>query len=349
MLFPDEVRVFVVVLATIATLVASQSVISGAFSLTRQAVHLNFLPKMFIRHTSNAAGQVYLPFINLALFISVVLLVVFFGASEKLASAYGLAVSGTLAVDTILFLVVVRILWRRSLMYVALTTAIFLSVDLLFVAANVPKILHGGWFPISLAVLILIFIRTWLKGQQIVNKKRRGLEGSLQTYIDKIHADKQHLTRIPGHAIYINHHADRAPLALHTTIEQLHELHEKVVIVSVDITDSAHIPEEERFTFDSLKYDDGVSHLSLVYGFHDSPNVPKTLQSLRHISPELDFNPGDASYFVSLSKIVPTRKHTMARWRKYLYALMDRNALSPSDYYRLPTERTVEIRSLIEL
>jgi KUP system potassium uptake protein len=349
LLFPQEVRIFVVILAMLATLIASQSVISGAFSLTRQAVHLNFLPKMFIRHTSASAGQVYLPFVNIALFISVMLLVVFFGASEKLASAYGLAVSGTLAVDTILFIVVMRVLWRRSLLYVVLATAIFLSIDIAFVAANLSKLLHGGWFPISLAVLILVLIRTWLKGQQIVNKKRRQLEGSLQTYIDKIHADKQALIRVPGHAIYINHHTDRAPLALHTTVEQLHELHEKVVIVSVDITNSAHIPEDERYTFDNLKYNDGISHLSLVYGFHDSPNVPKTLQSLRHISPELDFNPSDASYFVSLSKIVPTRKHTMTRWRKYLYAMMDRNALSPSDYYRLPIERTVEIRSLIEL
>ncbi len=350
LLFPEQVRAAVVILATLATLIASQSVISGAFSLTRQAVHLNFLPKMFIRHTSTTTiGQVYLPFTNVALFISVVLLVVFFGASEKLASAYGLAVSGTLAVDTILFIVVMRTLWQRSFLYVALATIVFLSVDLVFVTANLSKILHGGWFPISLAILILVFISTWRKGQQIVNKKQRALEGPLQAYIDKIHASKPGLIRVPGHAIYINHHADRTPLALHTTVEQLHELHEKVVIVSVDIADSAHIPENERYTFDDLKYDDGISHLSLVYGFHDSPNVPKTLTSLRHVNPELNFNTDDASYFISHSKVVPTKRHTMPSWRKYLYSMMDRNALNPSDYYRLPIDRTVEIRSLIEL
>ena len=339
-----------VILATLATLIASQSVISGAFSLTRQAIQLNFLPKMMVRHTSDhEKGQIYLPFINILLFITVIFLVILFGSSEKLANAYGIAVSGTLAIDTILFIVVARSLWKKSVGYVGLAIAVFLSLDLLFVAANFTKIVHGGWFPLIVAILIFLVIHTWIKGQRTVSQKRQNMEGSLQDYVDKIHAQIPPITRVPGYAVYIAHHADLAPLALHATVEELHELHEKVVIVSVKIENEAHVPEEDRAKFDGLGYADGISHLSLSFGFHDSTDIPKTLRSLRHLSPELDFDPDDVSYFVSLSKVVPSDLHNLARWRKTLYAMMARNALSQSDYYKLPTNRTVEMSTLIEL
>lgn len=350
LLFPEFARIPMVILATLATLIASQSVISGAFSLTRQAIQLNFLPKMLVRHTSDReAGQIYLPFINIALFIAVVLLVVLFGSSAKLANAYGIAVSGTLAIDTILFVIVARSLWRKSFSYATLAVVVFLSLDLLFVAANLSKIKHGGWFPILIAGLIFLLIHTWIKGQKIVSKRRESMEGTLQNFVEKVHSTVPPITRVPGHAVYISHHPGLAPLALHATVEELHELHEKVVIVSVDIKNEAHVPDEERAAFDSLGYADGISHLSLSFGFSDSANIPKTLESLRHISPELDFDPNDVSYFISLSKVVPGGQHTLARWRKSLYTIMARNALSQSDYYKLPTNRTVEMRTLIEL
>lgn len=350
LLFPEMVRIPVVVLAMLATLIASQSVISGAFSLTRQAIQLDFLPKMLVRHTSlRAVGQVYVPLINIILFVSVTFLVLLFGSSEKLASAYGLAVSGTLAVDTILFIVVMRTTRQKPARYVVLAIISFSSVDLLFVVANLSKITHGGWFPLLIAAGAFLIIHTWLKGQAIITKERKLLEGPLQTFIDTIRLRKPPITRVAGHAVYISHHEDQAPLALHATVEELHELHENVVIVSVEITNSAHVPETERAVFDGLTYNDGISHLHLQYGFHDSPNIPKTLKSLRHMSPELDFNSDDASYFVSLGKIIPTRRRTMARWRKALYCLMDRNSMSTSDYYKLPTERTIEMRTLIKL
>jgi KUP system potassium uptake protein len=140
-----------------------------------------------------------------------------------------------------------------------------------------------------------------------------------------------------------------APLALHATVEELHELHEKVVVISVNVTTAAHVPEEKRAVFDDLGYDDGISQLNLTYGFHDSINIPRTLKAIQHLSPELNFDPDDVSYFVSLSKVAPTRRHNMAGWRKTLFALMSQNAMSASDYYKLPVDRTVEMRSLIEL
>lgn len=350
LMFPETLRFLILPLAMLATLIASQAVISGAFSLTRQAVQLNFLPRMLIRHTSvKEAGQIYLPFINFALFVAVAVLVLLFGSSEKLAHAYGIAVSGTLFIDTILFIVVARILWRKSLAYVALATVVFLSVDLLFVTANLSKIIHGGWFPILLALVVFGLLHTWVKGQKIVTAERKNMEGRLQTFVDKVHVMQPPVVRVPGQAVYIAHHAGMAPLALHASVEELHELHEKVVIISVSISTAAHVPEDKRAVFDDLGYDDGISHLSLTYGFHDSINIPRTLKGLGHLSPELNFDPDDVSYFISMSRVALTKRHNMAGWRKSLYSLMSRNGLSASDYYKLPIDRTIEIRSLIEL
>ncbi|MGC1176538.1 MAG: KUP/HAK/KT family potassium transporter, partial [Candidatus Saccharimonadales bacterium] len=351
LLFPESTRFSIVLLATLATLIASQSVISGAFSLTRQAVQLGFFPRMLVRYTSaREFGQIYMPFVNLMLFVVVSLLVFGFGSSVKLAGAYGMAVSGALAIDTLLFVVIMRVLWQKPLRSVVLALAVFSSVDLLFVTSNLSKVRHGGWFPLALAAVIFLIINTWTRGQRIVTSERRILEGSLQAFVDKIRHAKPPLKRIAGHAVYISHHSDRAPLALHATVEELHELSEKVVLVTVNTTNEAHIPEDERAVFDDLRYkDDGISHVTLSFGFHDSPNVPRALQTLRCTNSALDFDPDDAAYFISLSKVVKTRRHNLSGWRKALYTLMARNALSVTDYYKLPVERTVEMRSLIKL
>jgi KUP system potassium uptake protein len=350
LLYPESLRFTIVILATFATLIASQSVISGAFSLTRQAVHLGFLPKMIIRHTSSReVGQVYLPFVNVALYVVVSLLVLIFGTSQKLAGAYGMAVSITLAIDTILFIVVARTLWRKSIAYITVMLIVFMSIDILFVTANLSKLFRGGWFPLTLAALILVIITTWIKGQRIIIKKRKSIEGPLQDFIEEIRHARPPITRVPGQAVYIGHHADLAPLALHATVEKLHELHETAIIVSAEITNASHIPEDERVSFNALRYQDGISHVHLRFGFHDSPNIPKALKAARNLSPELEFDPETVEYFISQTKIVITKRPNMVGWRKSLYGLMARNALSASDYYKLTTDRTVEIRSLIEL
>jgi KUP system potassium uptake protein len=350
LLYPAALRIPVVLIATLATIIASQSVISGAFSLTRQAVQLNFLPKMLIRHTSTKeGGQIYLPFINIVIFIIVALLVVSFGSSAKLANAYGIAVSGTLATDTILYLVIMRSEWLKPIRNVVIMSLIFMPIDLLFVTSNLPKIIRGAWFPLALGFIIFVLITTWLKGQLIVTKELRALEGPLQDFIDKIHKRQPPIPRIPGTAIYIGHHSDLAPLALHATLEDLHELHKKVVIVSVEVTTASHIPETKRAIFDDLGYNDGIIHVSLSFGFHDSLNIPETLKNVRHLNPEFDFDLKNASYFVSLSKVIPSKRHNLARWRKSLYYLMARNEINTSDYYKLPIEHTVEMRSFIKL
>jgi len=349
-LFPEAIRVPVIVLAMTATLIASQSVISGAFSLTRQAIQLDFLPKMLVRFTSEQkSGQIYMPFVNALLYVLVVLLVISFGSSALLANAYGIAVSGTLLMDTILFVVILRRLWKRPIRDVILAVAVFISVDVLFVLSNLFKIRDGGWAPLLVAFVVFVVMTTWTRGKRIVTRKRQLLEGDLQEYIEIIHAMKPPLRRISGRAVYISHHPRRAPLALHAAVEELHELHEKVVVISVNVTNAAHVPEEKRATFDGLKYDDGISYLELSYGFHDTPNIPRALTKVRHLSSELEFNADDAVYFVSLSRVALTKRHILAWWRKRLYDAMDRNTMSVSDYYRLPVERTIEIRSLIKL
>ena len=350
LLFPEILQIPIVLLATVATLIASQAVISGAFSLTRQAVHLNFLPKMLIHHTSeNKSGQVYIPFVNIVLFMSVISVVVFFGSSERLANAYGLAVSITLLIDTVLFIVIARTLWRKSIAYVATLVACFIIIDILFVVSSLAKLKSGGWLPLMVACVVLLLISTWVKGQRIVSRERKAKEGRLQTFIDNIAHIKPAITRVPGTAVYISHHDGFTPMALHATVEKLHELHEKIVIIYVTIAEIAHVSEEEQIVFDNLGSDDGISCLRLSYGYHDSLNIPNALKSARHLSPELDFDVDDVSYFVSMIKITPTRRHNLSSWRKSLYGLMNNNALSSSDYYKLPTERTIEIRSLLSL
>lgn len=346
-LFPVAIRIPIIILATLATLIASQSVISGAFSLTRQAVHLNLFPKMLIRHTSNKEiGQIYLPFINFLLFTTVTLIVIIFGSSTNLANAYGIAVSGTLASDTILFLVVLRGVWRRPTRIMITAALCFLPIDCIFIASNIPKIAHGGLIPLLIGTLIFLLITTWVKGERIVESKRRILEGSLEDLIASIRSAHPAIKRLSGEAVYIGHDPGLAPLALRATMDELHELPEKIVVVSIRTTTAAHVAEKDRAVYDTgLPNHDGITHITLRYGFHDSVNVPRALHI--HLKPLVD--PEQVVYFISLSKVVLTKRHNLTRWRKSIYSLMDRNALNTSDYYKLPINRTEEMETLIKL
>lgn len=351
LLFPAAMHIPVLILAAVATLIASQSVISGAFSLTRQAVQLGFLPRLTVRHTSDyETGQIYVPFINFLLFAAVTMFVLTFGSSVHLAGAYGIAVSGTIAVDTILFFVVTQHLRNRFHRLLILPALLFFMVDAVLIAANLPKILHGGWMPMAIAVIVLLVIDTWRRGERIVSGERKRLEGPLPGYISDLHAHVfGRVTRVPGQAVYIGHHPGLAPLALHATVENLHELHHKVAIVYVKIADEAHVPEHERAEVDGLKYADGISQVTLTFGYHDTPNIPRTLETVRHSLAELNFDPYKASYFISLTRVLITRRHNMAPWRKALFDLMDRNSLAPSHYFKLPFARTTEMREVIKL
>jgi KUP system potassium uptake protein len=347
---PSQFRVAFVILAALATLIASQSVISGTFSLTRQAVKLEFLPKMIVKHTSDIEpGQVYMPFINYLVFILVIALVVGFGSSVGLSNAYGMAVSGTLLADSLLFLVVLKDIWHKSLIKVLLIILLFLPVDILFVSSNLEKVFHGGIFPLLIGIIVFLIIDTWTKGEGIIDKERQKIEGSLKHFVSSLKTIDPSIKRVPGEAVYIGHHPDFAPLALRATVNDLHELPKKVVIVTVVPSLLAHVPEDQRVTIDKFDEHLGIIHLILNYGYHDSINIPKALKNLDSKIPELDFDPNEVAYFISSSKVVISKRHNMASWRKSLFFFMYKNALSRSDYYKLPVKQTEEMQTPIML
>jgi KUP system potassium uptake protein len=341
LLLPEWSRVPMIVLATSATLIASQAVISGAFSVTRQVVRLGFLPRMTIRHTSaETIGQVYLPAVNWTLFVLVVGLCLGFGSSGKLATAYGIAVMGTLLIDSILFLVVARGLWHKPRSLVALGVIGFVLLDLLFLSANLPKIAEGGWFPMLVAMVILLLLTTWHRGRELVTAERVRTEGALPDFIDEIHR-KGIGTRIKGTAVFLNPSKQTTPLALRVAQTRLKAIPEEVVILTIDVGDEPTVPDERRAELDHLgDPDDEISHLTLRYGYQDNPDVPKGINVARDQG-LANFNPYHVTYYLSQMALVPFGDQGMAPWRKDLFMAMNRNAASPVGYFNLPAERVV--------
>ncbi|HEX8754541.1 MAG TPA: KUP/HAK/KT family potassium transporter [Solirubrobacterales bacterium] len=343
LLLPEWSRGPMIVLATCATLIASQAVISGAFSVTRQLVQLGFLPRMTIRHTSpETIGQVYLPAVNWALFVLVVGLCLGFGSSGKLATAYGIAVMGTLLIDSTLFLVVARKLWRKPRSIVALGVAGFVALDLLFLAANLPKIATGGWFPMLVGMVVLLLLTTWHRGRELVTAERIRAEGALPDFIDEMHR-KAPPTRIEGTAVFLNPSKETTPLALRVAQTRLRAVPEEVVILTVDIQNVPTVADEDRAELDYLgDPDDGFSHLTLRYGYQEDPDVPRAInlardQGLAH------FNPYHVTYYLSQMTLVPFGDQGMSRRRKDLFMVMARNATSPAAYFNLPAELVVSL------
>jgi KUP system potassium uptake protein len=351
LLIPHWGRIPMVVLATVATVIASQAVISGAFSVTRQAVQLGFLPRLTIRHTSDEEeGQVFAPGINGLLFVAVVALVVGFGSSSSLASAYGIAVTGTLAIDTILFLVVVRMLWHRPAWLVAVGAVAFLTVDLAFFSANLPKVVHGGWFPLTIAAIVFTVLITWQRGRQIVSANRIEEEGPLAAFIEEVRAAEPEVYRSPGTAVFLNASKETTPLALRAMFDHTRVLHENVVILSIESLKVPHVPREERIEIDDLGYgDDGISHVTARFGFQDEQDVPAALRLAEEAGLESHIDCDNPSYFLSKITIVPTKEPGLRQWRKRLFMAISRNSASPVEYFRLPDDQTVTMGSHIEL
>ncbi len=351
LLIPEWGRIPMIFLATAATVIASQAVISGAFSVTRQAVQLGFLPRLNIRHTSEQAiGQVYVPAVNWGIFAAVVALVVGFGSSAALASAYGVAVTGTLAIDTILFFVVVGLLWRKRLGLVVAGAAVFLIVDLAFFAATLTKIPDGGWFPLVIALLIFVVLMTWQKGREIVTANRSEEEGPLRAFVEEVHAMQPPVYRAPGCAVFLNAGKETTPLALRANVEHNNTLHENVVILSIETLPVPHVEEAERLVVDDLGYaDDGILHVTARFGFQDDIDVPQTLRLAAQDGLEGTIDVDTASYFLSKMTIIPTKARSMRPWRKRLFMTLSRNAASPVAYYGLPDERTVTMGSHVEV
>jgi KUP system potassium uptake protein len=351
LLMPHWAQIPMVLLATVATVIASQAVISGAFSVTHQAVQLGFLPRLTIRHTSRREiGQIYVPAVNGALFAIVIAIVIGFGSSVALASAYGVAVTGTFILNTILFLAVARLLWHTPRRWIALGAVVFLSIEVTFFAANLTKIVHGGWLPLAVAATVFTILMTWRRGREIVSRNRAREEGPLQEFIDGLQARRGELVRVPGTAVYLNSHTNTTPIALRANVEYNHALHERVIIVSLQTERVPHVYHADRLTCDELGHAaDGITGMTVRIGFQDAPNVPAMLNlAVRQklIAPvELD----QVSYFLSQITIVPTNAPGMIAWRKRLFLLLARNAANPVPFFRLPDDRTVTIGERIDL
>jgi KUP system potassium uptake protein len=333
-----------VILASVATIVASQAVISGAFSLTRQAVQLGYLPRLEVRHTSaDEIGQVYLPRVNKFLFIAVIIVVVGFHTSDNLGAAYGIAVTGTMAIDTILALVYMRGVLKWGLLKTSLLFGAFIVIDLSFLGANLLKIDEGGWFPLVLAGMVAITMSTWRWGRQSLLERRSRNALSLEEFVATLKPDRP--ARVPGTAIFMTGNADVVPGALLHNLKHNKVLHERVVIMSVRTRDIPRVPEDERLT---IRHLDGNFHaITVEYGFLDQPNVPRALAQCR--LQQFHFNLMETSFFVGREKIIPARRGGLPQWRKRLFVLMSNNMLDATEFFRIPPNRVVELGGQVEL
>lgn len=331
-------------LATCATIIASQAVISGAFSLTRQAIQLGYIPRMQIQHTSDAAqGQIYIPVVNWALMMAVVLLVLGFGSSGALASAYGVAVTGTMLITTLLAAAVVLLLWNvpRWLAIPALLGCF--CVDALFFAANVPKIIEGGAFPVIAGLVVFTLMTTWKRGRQMLLEHLDDNALPLPRFVASIRS--QPPQRVRGTAVFLSARPDAVPHALLHNLLHNQVLHDQVVLLTVVSADQPRLPPERRFEVEA--YGEGFFRVLLHFGFMEEPDVPA---ALRLCHPEgLEFNPMSTTWFLSRETVVPSKRFGMARWREVLFAFLLRNANSNLRFFRLPLNRVIELGTQVEI
>jgi len=351
LLVPGWARLPMVVLATAATVIASQAVITGAFSVTQQAAQLGYLPRLRIAHTSEQRiGQIYVPWINWALMVSVLTLVVTFKTSAALAYAFGMAVTGTITITTLLFFYIVRYQWHRPLWIVAPGAGALLAIDLLFFAANLTKLVHGAWLPLLIAVAVFTILTTWQKGRELVTRLRQRDEGPLRAFVDQLHATKPPLPRVPSTAVFLNRGKATAPLALRANVEHNQVLHEHTLILSIETVPVPHMPDEERLIIDALGHkDDRIIHVTARFGYMDQVNVPRLLPLIRKADIESPLDDDTLSYFVSRIELRLGKTPGMSRWRKRLFLATSRITADAADYFQLPRERTVIMGSRIEL
>jgi KUP system potassium uptake protein len=340
-----------VILATAATIIASQAAISGSFSVAKQAVQLGFLPRLKIMHTSKMEGQIYVPIINWALCAGVVALTLVFRSSTRLGDIYGVAVTGTFILNTVLFVAVARRLWGTSRWKLAPLAVLFLCVEIAFFSSNIAKVAHGAWLSLAIGLVVSVVMITWRKGHSIVSRNRAEMEGSLSEFLDCLATAQPPPERVPGTAVFLSPSKDTTPLALRAGVEHSHALHEKVVIVSVEPVSVPNVDPRDRFVVAQLGHGlFRIFHVVDRVGYRDTLNVPAALSLARKqglLERNLDLE--HASYFLSRITIVPTEAPGMKRWRKDLFVAMARNAASPIEHFRLPSEQTVEMGSQVSL
>lgn len=337
-MFPSWALVPMVLLATVATVIASQAVISGAFSMTKQAIQLGFLPRMRINHTSSKeAGQIFVPAVNTALLIAVVAAVVSFRSSTALGAAYGIAVTGTMMITTFLTFYVLRYAWKFSLWPALLSTSFFFLIDLVFFSANLLKIVDGGWFPLVIGAIVFVGMVTWARGRELLSESLRADAIELKPFLDNVLADPP--MRAPGTAVFMSTEAELTPPALLHNLKHNNVLHESNLFVTVHTEEVPWVPIRERAS--AVMLCKGCWTVTLKFGFKNDQDVPAALAVLQEQGIELD--PMTTSYFLSRSTIVPSLGGGMAPWREKLYASMHRNASAAADFLNLPPNRVVEL------
>ena len=351
LLAPGWARLPMVFLAAAATVIASQAVITGAFSVARQAARIGYLPRLRVAYTSEETmGQIYVPWINWLLLVGVLTLVVTFKSSAALAYAFGMAVTGTITITTLLFFYIVRYQWRKPLWIVAPGAAFLLTVDLLFFAANLTKLVSGAWLPLLIAIAAFTIFTTWQRGRELVTRQRERDEGPLPAFIGQLHTMKPPLHRVPGTAVFLNRGKATAPLALRANVEHNQILHEHVLILSIETMPVPHIPAAERIAIDDLGYKgDRIIHVTARFGYMDQPNVPDLLSLIRDADIESPLDDDKLSYFLSRIELVRGNTPGMSRWRKRLFIATSRITADAAEYFQLPRERTLIMGSRIEL
>ena len=349
LLIPGWARLPMVLLATAATIIASQAVITGAFSLASQASQLGYLPRLRVVHTSASTfGQVYLPWINGMLMVAVLILVFAFRSSAALAYAYGMAVTGTITITTVLYLYIAHARWRVPLWLIVVGGSALLGVDLLFVAANLTKLVHGAWLPLLIAITTFTVMTTWQRGNTIVSRRREVAEGPLDAFVDQL--SRRGLLRVPGTAVFLNRSSNTAPLALRANVEHNHVLPKQVVIVTIDVLPIPRASDSERIEVDSLGHaDDGIIHVTARFGYMETPDVRHALRVLEPTKTEGSISIDDASYFLSKIQLIKGEAPTMPAWRTNLFIATSYLSADAAEFFCLPPDRTLIMGSRIEV
>ncbi|WP_404713379.1 potassium transporter Kup [Sphingomonas sp. MMS24-J13] len=343
LLAPDSLRLPLVILATMATVIASQAVISGAFSVTQQAIQLGFMPRLRIEHTSaSSAGQIYIPAINWGLMIMVCLLVMFFRSSSNLAAAYGIAVTGAMLIDTCLVSVVLFQLWKWNKLVAGLLLALIGTMDVAYFSANLTKVPDGGWFPLLMGFIIFTLLTTWARGRGLMIERMREAAMPIQVFV---RSAVNSATRVPGTAVFMTSTPDGVPHALLHNLKHNKVLHERVVLLTVKIEDVPYVQTGKRVWYEDIGQ--GFYRLVIRYGFMEDPDVPAALKFATGCGPT--FKMMDTSFFLARQTLIASSRPGMAIWREKLFAWMLRNAESAMEFFRLPTNRVVELGSQVEI
>jgi KUP system potassium uptake protein len=343
-LAPDFAVLPLVVLATLATVIASQALISGAYSLTSQAIQLGYLPRQTVDHTSpREFGQIYVSAVNWLLMIAAVALVFAFGSSSNLAAAYGVGVATDMVITTLLLFVVMRDHWNWRKEVIIGVTGVFLAIDLVFFGANITKIPAGGWFPLLIGVVGFVMMATWKKGRELMSERADTSEVDLERFVASIAQHPQ--TRVSGTGVYLFNRSGSTPPTLLTNLRHHEVLHETVVVVTVQVAGQPRVPQARRTTMQNLG--EGFFQVELLYGFMEEPIVPTALQNI--VSHDFGFDPTIATYFIGRETVLATELPGMQLWREHLFAFMHRNAASAARFFGLPSHQVVEVGVQVQI